>query len=265
MGTDAPTGLRIGKRGRVAPSGATLKYGIVGSTAVCICDQGWAGPMCSKPCPYPYNATNGICVLRNASDIRDDPVDRKWSTRIVCGPSWTGLPPADVRLPTGAIGAPGRDCSLRCSTCDAAGGTCQDGGDCLCSYGYLWQGPSPGKQGTFPYPQLNLPRDVFNATYHSCATRHPCNSNGEYINATCVGTIVPGKGTAWTQAAPLDGGCVSWLAPLAACETACSRLALAGGAARTGHRRRPTCALAAPSCLRWLTLTWMQPRASPRA
>jgi hypothetical protein len=207
-GADAPTGLRIGKRGKVAPAGAALGYGIRGTTAVCICDQGWAGPMCTKPCPYPYNATNGICVLRNASDVASDPADRKWSTRIVCGPSWTGLPAADVRLPAAAIGAPGRDCTLRCSTCDAAGGTCQNGGECLCAYGYLWQGPLPGKLATFPYPQLKLARDAFSEAYHSCAVRHPCNSNGEYINATCTGTIVAGSGTAWTQAAPLDGGCV---------------------------------------------------------
>jgi len=161
--------------------------------------------MCSKPCPYPFNATHGICVLRNATDV--DALDTIWSTRIVCAPGWTGLPASNLRLPAGAIGAPGRDCTKQCSPCDATGGTCQDSGECLCAYGYLWQGPASGRLATYPYPQLRLSSSVFNETYHTCAVLHPCNSNGEYINATCTGRIVSGTSTAWTQAAPLDGGC----------------------------------------------------------
>jgi hypothetical protein len=204
-GVDAATGKVIGKRGTVYPLGALPGYGIRNSTAVCVCDAGWAGAMCTKPCPFPYDTAHGICALKNASD---SDYGAPWSAAVVCAAGWAGRPPVELRLPASSPGAPGRNCSVRCSPCASAdgGGVCQDGGECLCAYDRLWQGPLLNVQGTYPYPQLRLPRDVFNASYHSCAVRHPCSANGEYINATCAGTVLAGTGTPWMAAAPLDGG-----------------------------------------------------------
>ena len=222
-GTDAVdplTQVYIGSRGVLDPTGAATGYGLANGTGVCMCVAGWAGPLCSSPCPYPYNSSHGICALKNASAVNPAVPGLAWSAEVVCGPGWSGLP-SGAENPTSA---PGRNCKTACSPCDAVGGTCTDQGQCLCGYGRLWQGPlgASTAQPTSvsiahdPYPQLRLPSATFNATWHTCATAHPCSGNGEYLNATCTGVFVRGSSTSWTQAAPLDGGWGCTAAPGAA-------------------------------------------------
>ena len=194
--------VALGSKGTLAPAGALVGYGLDGGTGLCVCTPGWAGPSCTSPCPYPYNASHGLCTLKNSSAVVPSVPSLAWLAEVVCAPGWSGTPSAAAN-PTGA---PGRSCDVACAPCDAAGGECTDAGQCACAYGYLWQGPLGASAAQYPYPQLRLPGGVFNASYHSCATPHPCSANGEYINATCAGTILPGTQQPWTQAEPLDGG-----------------------------------------------------------
>jgi len=182
--------------GALAPAGGPA----AAAGLVCVCDAGWAGPSCAAQCPYAYNSSNGICALRNGSASVGE---------VVCFPGWSGLPDPQYRV-TGRE----RTCALACSPCDfanAVGFTCTGGGFCKCKPGYIWQGPTEAGSGVVPYPQL-ADGAAFNQTWHTCAVAHPCSGNGQYLNASCVGTFVPGSAQAWTaaSASPLLGwGCAA--------------------------------------------------------
>lgn len=191
--------VSVGSRGRVNLTAAAPGRGLLGTTAACACDYMWTGPLCSHPCPYPYDEDHGMCVVKDPSD--DDYGD-PWTTEIVCEEGWTGLPEPSLRLAAGASSR-GRNCSTPCLPC--VHGTCQDDGTCLCDYGYIWQGPLGAELeeaatvaaanglgqtvvAVTPFPALNDGRGAatgYDAAYHTCGARHPCNANGEYLNASC--------------------------------------------------------------------------------
>lgn len=208
----------VGSQGTRNLVGATEGLGLLGSTVTCDCNIGFAGPMCQYECPYPFNSDNGVCVIKDSADAD---FALPWVTEIVCKPGWTGLPSNANRLAADSVSR-GRDCNLACDTCIY--GTCQDDGECVCDYGYIWQpatrsSSSAGSQrATVPYPwwgQSPVPvleastvggtTSVFyDANYHTCAVPHPCSMNGEYINATCAPgfSFVAGTGSAWQDVDP---------------------------------------------------------------
>ena len=51
--------LYVGSRGKVNLTLAEPGKGLMGTTAMCVCDYMWTGPMCSHPCPYPYDEDHG--------------------------------------------------------------------------------------------------------------------------------------------------------------------------------------------------------------
>ena len=189
-------------RGTINPNGAVLGYGLLGSTVTCDCNPGYTGPMCLDPCPYTYDANNGVCVIKDTSDILREP--SSGYTEIVCKEGWSGM--ESLRR--------GRDCKTQCDACDH--GMCQDDGECICDYGYIWQpatrNSAEGGQriAVTPYPWWTggsnptleaenvggNASQFYNATYHSCSVRHPCSMNGEYLNATCASgySMVAGTG-----------------------------------------------------------------------
>ena len=67
-------------------------------------------------------------------DANDADFGDPWMTEVVCKPGWTGLPQVN-RLADGSVSR-GRDCNKACDAC--AFGTCQDDGECVCDYGYIW-------------------------------------------------------------------------------------------------------------------------------
>ena len=112
--------------------------GFGGTTAGCHCDYMWTGPMCDHPCPFPYNTSNGICVVKDESD---EDYGAPWTAEIVCEDGFTGLPDFNYRLTSDQLSR-GRDCEMTCQDC--VHGTCQDDGTCLCDYGYIWARPARG-------------------------------------------------------------------------------------------------------------------------
>ena len=145
-----------GSRGTRNLNGALLGLGLLFSEVTCECDQGYTGPMCSYTCPYAYNTDNGVCVVKSQTD-RDaerGTAAEDIETEIVCKPGWTGLPALD-RIPADSMSR-GRDCNLACDAC--VHGTCQDDGECVCDYGYIWQPATRAssdigkKMAITPYP-----------------------------------------------------------------------------------------------------------------
>lgn len=204
-------------RGTRNLNGALDGLGLLGTTVTCECNEGFTGPMCNYKCPYSYNAANGVCVMKDANDADfGDP----WMTEVVCKPGWTGLPQVN-RLADGSVSR-GRDCNKACDAC--AFGTCQDDGECVCDYGYIWQPatrstadvgrtaavtPYPwwtgGSNGVFESADIGGTSSLFyDAAYHTCAIKHPCSMNGEYVNATCAPgfSMVAGTGQPWTNVDP---------------------------------------------------------------
>ena len=175
----------IGSRGTVNLTLAEPGMGLMGTTALCECDYMWTGPMCSHPCPFPWDEEHGKCVIK---DPGDSDYGKPWTTEVVCEEGWTGLPPPELRLGPGQL-SKGRNCSIPCQTC--VHGTCQDDGTCLCDYGYIWQGPLTEesavgeKIAVSPFPKLSLGEYTYDPAYHNCSARHPCNFNGELFNASC--------------------------------------------------------------------------------
>ena len=49
----------VGSRGKVNLTLAEPGKGLMGTTAMCVCDYMWTGPLCSHPCPYPYDEAHG--------------------------------------------------------------------------------------------------------------------------------------------------------------------------------------------------------------
>jgi len=229
-----------GSRGTRNLNGALLGLGLLFSEVTCECDQGYTGPMCSYTCPYAYNTDNGVCVVKSQTD-RDaerGTAAEDIETEIVCKPGWTGLPALD-RIPADSMSR-GRDCNLACDAC--VHGTCQDDGECVCDYGYIWQPATRAssdigkKMAITPYPwyagasnSLSENDDVggtasqyYNASHHTCAVRHPCNTNGEYLSASCAPgfSLVETSAQAWTTADTDGGGgwgCSGTLSPDGSC------------------------------------------------
>jgi hypothetical protein len=155
----------------------------------------WTGDMCEFACPNTYDTAHGRC---------EPPVDisarRNEESFIVCDVGWTGLDTAG-----------NLNCSLPCEPC--ANGVCQVDGACLCDYGYLWQGPWAGNEaGQLPFPSmsaLGYPQGEFHYEYHNCSVLHPCNQNGEWVNATCGlygnGTVYNGTNCEAGSAPVLNG------------------------------------------------------------
>jgi len=218
-----------GSHGKRNLNGALLGLGLLLSEVTCECDDGYTGPMCNYTCPYAYNTDNGVCVVKSQTD-RDaerGTAAEEIETEIVCKPGWTGLPASYIK-PQGSK-TRGRDCNLACDAC--VHGTCQDDGECVCDYGYIWQPTTRSsadigqKSAITPYPwyigasnSLSEASDVggtasqyYNASYHTCAVRHPCNTNGEYLNASCAPgfSLIATSAQAWTTADE-DGGGGGW-------------------------------------------------------
>ena len=62
----------------------------------------------------------------------------------------------------------------------------------------------------------------YNASHHTCAVRHPCNTNGEYLSASCAPgfSLVETSAQAWTTADTDGGGgwgCSGTLSPDGSC------------------------------------------------
>ena len=177
----------VGRRGNFSLTRFDANIGFGGTTAGCHCDYMWTGPMCDHPCPFPYNTSNGICVVKDESD---EDYGAPWTAEIVCEDGFTGLPDFNYRLTSDQLSR-GRDCEMTCQDC--VHGTCQDDGTCLCDYGYIWQGPLEAesdvgfREAVLPYPWTAeyLGENAYVPRFHTCAAKHPCNQNGELVNATC--------------------------------------------------------------------------------
>ncbi|XRB05991.1 laminin-type egf-like protein [Pycnococcus provasolii] len=216
-GTSLLNAEKIGSRGTLNRTGALLGQGIVGvdpktglainTTHVCECDYMWAGELCSYECPWPYDEDHGDCLMKPETD---DDYGQPYHTEILCHEGWTGRPPEEYFLQPNSPSMH-LNCSKQCNPCKY--GTCLDTGECLCDYGIIWQSPITQvdnvklhRTGNLPYPQLNasdVDVDAFGRQFypyiesvHRCEVRHPCNGNGEYLNATCGadgnGTVVNG-------------------------------------------------------------------------
>ena len=205
----------VWKHGVLDPHGAAEGGGLVGlnpvtgeqdvtSSATCTCEYMWSGDMCQYPCPFIFDRDHGQCVMKDEGDVD---FGEPWKTEIVCNEGWTGVSPG---LEAEAAESPSifRNCSVPCDPCEH--GSCQATGECLCDYGYIWQGPlSPESEtgfyaGIVPYPALvpvvpGLPYER-DPTLHNCSVPHPCNMNGEYLNATCgfYGNGTVSHGLEWT-------------------------------------------------------------------
>jgi len=216
-----------GSRGTRVLDGTTDGLGLLGTTVTCKCDDGYTGPMCNYACPYPYNTTNGLCVMmdKDAPDFGEG----GYVTEIVCKPGYTGMSTASKSLKTTYpnILSRGRDCNLKCDSC--VHGTCQDDGECVCDFGYIWQPATRAsadvgaKAAVHPYPWwsggLNPALEFvtiggtsslyYDAQYHTCSVPHPCSMNGEYFNATCAAgfSLVQSTAQPWSVAdLDNDGG-----------------------------------------------------------
>ena len=205
----------VWKHGTLDPNGAKDGEGLVGldphsgkkdrlSNATCVCDYMWSGEMCQYPCPFIFDSEHGQCVLKDEGDVD---FGEPWKTEIVCDEGWTGVPPG---LEADAAESPSifRNCSVPCDPC--VNGSCLGTGECLCDYGFIWQGPLSADSdvgyhaGIVPYPALvpvvaGMPYEQ-DPALHNCSIPHPCSMNGEYVNATCgvYGNGTVSHGIEWT-------------------------------------------------------------------